>query len=171
MLVWWRGNCPGMAREDDNARERDDAFETSLAGWDRRLAEATDQLDAAAPSAAVWDRISARVDHLEASRATLTVAQEQGVWENISPGVYQKLLHVDAAAGWRSLLVRVEPGGGVAPHGHPMLEECLVLEGEFEIEGQTVRKGDLHLGFPGHDHAALVSRTGALLYIRGAIEQ
>ncbi len=150
------------------SREHDDIDE-AIALWDRRLAEAAPALDAVAPSASVWDRISARVDALEAERDTLTIAADQGVWEPVSPGVRRKLLHVDAAGGWQALLLRVDPGGRVAAHAHAGLEECLVLEGGFEVDGQVVGKGDLHLAFAGRDHRELVSAGGALLYIRTAL--
>lgn len=151
-------------------RDQDDAFREAVALWDRRLAEAGNDLDRAAPSPGVWDRISARVDQIEANRSTLTVAAGDGVWEATSPGVLRKLLHVNADEGWQAFLLKVDPGASVAPHSHSRLEECVVLEGEFEIGGETVRKGDLHLGFPGHDHGLLYSPKGALLYIRGALE-
>ncbi len=157
-------------KHDIDGRDGDPAFEALAALWDRRLAEAGDELDAAAPSPQVWERICARVDHLQASQATLTVPSNEGVWEYFSPGVQKKLLHVDADAGWQAYLMKVEPGAGVGPHSHSQIEECLVLEGGFEIEGAAVRKGDLHLGFGGHDHGALVSPGGALLYIRGQID-
>jgi quercetin dioxygenase-like cupin family protein len=154
-----------MAKQQDE----DDTFNEAVAQWDRRLAEVGEDLDAAAPSPQVWDRISARVDHLETARDTLTIPGDQGVWEASSPGVYRKLLHVDAKAGWRAFLVKVDPGASVPEHPHPALEECLVLEGEFQLGDETVRKGDLHLGFAGRPHAEIVSRTGALLYIRTAL--
>jgi quercetin dioxygenase-like cupin family protein len=146
-------------------QEPDDIDEL-IARWDRRLAQAAGALDAIAPPPEVWERISARVDALELGRATLTVAADRGVWEVISPGVRRKLLHVDAAAGWRAFLLRIDAGGRVPPHSHAGLEECLVLEGGFEVDEQSVRKGDLHLAFAGRDHSELVSPSGALLYIR-----
>ncbi|QUD89824.1 cupin domain-containing protein [Phenylobacterium montanum] len=155
---------------DTDAHDGDPAFEALAALWDRRLAEAGDALDAHEPSPKVWELISARIDHLQASQPTLTVPSSEGVWEYFAPGVLKKVLHVDADAGWQAYLVKIEPGGGVAPHSHSRLEECFVLEGEFQIGGATVRKGDLHLGFAGHDHGALVSPAGALLYIRGQID-
>ena len=156
-----------MAKEQDAGQ----AFEEAVARWDRRLAEAGDHLDAVAPSPRVWERISARVDQLEASRETLTVTSSQGVWEVSSPGVYRKVLHVDAEAGWQAFLLRVEPGARVPPHDHSILEECLVLEGEFQLGEETVRKGDLHLGFAGRRHAEITSPAGALLYIRSALDR
>jgi anti-sigma factor ChrR (cupin superfamily) len=154
-----------MAQDD----EADAAFEARIAQWDRRLAEAGPELDAE-PSPRVWDRVGARIDAIEAARETRTVPAGQGVWELTSPGVRRKLLHVDAEAGWQALLVRVDPGAVVPPHAHPMLEECFVLEGEFEFAGETVRKGDLHLAYPGRDHGPISSRAGALLYIRAALD-
>jgi|HubBroStandDraft_1064217.scaffolds.fasta_scaffold16442_4 anti-sigma factor ChrR (cupin superfamily) len=150
--------------------DEDAAFRALAALWDRRLAEAGAALEAEAPSPQVWDKIAARVDQLEAGRRTRTVAAEDGVWRVSSPGVWRKLLHVDAEGGWQAMLVRIEAGASVPPHAHPMLEECLVLEGEFELAGEAVRKGDLHLAFPGRDHAPIFSRAGALLYIRAAID-
>jgi anti-sigma factor ChrR (cupin superfamily) len=119
------------------------------------------------PSSAVWDKITARIDQLETARDTLTVRAHEGAWATSSPGVSRKLLHVDAE--WQAFLVRIDPGARVPPHGHAILEECLVLEGEFEVGAETVRKGDLHLAFAGHDHLEIVSPTGALLYIRAAV--
>jgi len=157
-----------MAKDEETGDEA--GFTAAVAQWDRRLAEAGDELDAAAPSPRVWDRISARIEQLEAARGTLTVPGDQGIWEVTSPGVCRKLLHVNADAGWQALLVRVDPGAAVPAHAHPMLEECLVLEGEFELAGEIVRKGDLHLAYPGQDHGQIFSRNGALLYIRAALD-
>jgi anti-sigma factor ChrR (cupin superfamily) len=167
---WRTRGFNGLGAVMTNEHDEDAAFTKAVALWDRRLAEAGDALDAAKPSPKVWDRISARIDQLDAERPNLTVPAGDGVWEFSSPGVLRKLLHVDAAAGWQAFLVKVEPGGRVPPHAHALLEECLVLEGEFEIEGETIRKGDLHLAFAGRDHSEIVSRTGALLYIRSALE-
>lgn len=155
--------------DDQSENPRDAAWEKLAAEIDRRLAAAGDSLEAAAPSAAVWDRIAARVDHLESERPTLTVRSQDGVWEPVGDGVFRKLLHVDADGGWQSFMLRLEPGATVAEHGHTMLEECVVLEGAFDIAGETVRQGDVHLAFAGHDHRTLHSPEGALLYIRAAL--
>jgi quercetin dioxygenase-like cupin family protein len=144
------------------------AFKTASALWDPRLAEAGDALEAAEPSPNVWDRISARIDAMNAAEGTLTIPADHGVWEAFAPGVTRKLLHVDEG-GWQALLMRIDPGAEVPPHAHPILEECLVLEGAFELDGESVRKGDLHLAFAGHDHGVIASASGALLYIRAAV--
>ena len=151
--------------------EDDEVFRRLIADWDQRLAEADETLDAAAPSDAVWDRISARIDQLQARRDTLTVPADQGAWEATSPGVWRKQLHVDAGGGWRAMLVRIDPGATLPAHRHSILEECLVLEGAFDLAGETIRKGDFHLGFPGREHRVITSRGGALLYIRAAADR
>jgi hypothetical protein len=164
-VVSAEGGASAFMAKDDDA-----AFSAAVAQWDRRLAEAGEALGAVAPSPDVWERISARIDELHAARDTLTVAADDGVWEPTSPGVLRKRLHIDAEAGWQSFLIRIEPGARVPPHSHAIVEECLVLEGAFEIAGERVAKGDLHLGFPGRDHAEIVSPSGALLYIRSGLD-
>ena len=151
-----------------NDAPRDAEWERLAAEADRRLAEAGD-LDAVEPSPAVWARIAARVDDLDAARPTLTIRSHDGAWEPVSDGVSRKLVYVDAEGGWQSFLLRLDPGARVAEHGHTLLEECVVLDGSFEIEGEFVSKGDVHLAFAGHDHRALYSREGAMLYIRAAL--
>ncbi|HEY3800663.1 MAG TPA: cupin domain-containing protein [Caulobacteraceae bacterium] len=147
----------------------DDAFAALIAQWDKRLADAGAALDAEAPPPALWERISARIDDLEAAHGTRTVGAGSGVWEPTSPGVQRKRLHIDANAGWQAFLVRIDPGATVPAHAHPILEECLVLEGAFELDGQTIRKGDFHLAFAGHGHSDIHSPGGALLYIRASL--
>ncbi|HEY2710577.1 MAG TPA: cupin domain-containing protein [Caulobacteraceae bacterium] len=138
--------------------------------WDARLGEAAPAIEAAAAEPPnLWDRISARIDAVVSARGALTVPSDEGAWELTSPGVRRKLLHVEAEDGWQSVMVCLAPGSEISARDHPILEECLVLEGEVEVGGATIRKGDLHLAFAGHDHGPIVSRTGALLYIRAGV--
>jgi hypothetical protein len=149
---------------------RDPEFAADVARWDSRLATLSADIDPVLPPPALWDRISAAVDQVQRPPASMTIRGDEAQWEAIDLGVYKKRLHIDTAAGWETFLVKVDPGAVVAPHGHPMLEECFVLEGAIEIDGVSIRRGDLHLGFAGFDHAAIYSPSGALLYIRGAID-
>jgi ChrR-like protein with cupin domain len=145
------------------------AFDAAILAWDPRLEDVGDALGAEAPSSKVWERVSARIDELQTARETLTIAANTGVWEPTAPGVSRKLLHVDADAGWQAFFLRLDPGARLAAHDHPILEECLVLEGAFEVAGEEVRKGDLHLAFAGSRHGDIVSPGGALIYIRASI--
>jgi len=55
-------------------------------------------------------------------------------------------------------------------HVHHAMEECLVLEGEFTLGERTLYPGDFELGHTGEQHPAATTRTGVLVYLRGAVE-
>ncbi|MCI3131053.1 cupin domain-containing protein [Phenylobacterium aquaticum] len=137
-------------------------FAASAQAWEAEVSALTPPLAPIAPPPAVWDRIADET----LGPATLTVRAEDGEWEPLSPGVSRRVLHRDPAGGWQAVLIRMAPGATLAAHSHASLEECVVLEGEFEVDGETVRKGDFHLAFAGRDHPAIHSRGSALLYIR-----
>lgn len=67
------------------------------------------------------------------------------------------------------MLVRMMPGGGVDAHSHEREEECFVIEGEIEIGDHCLRHGDMHIAPAGTAHRRILSRTGALLLVRGEI--
>lgn len=117
-----------------------------------------------------WQQVEARIAALVAARPRLTITKDSAVWLSIGPGVLKRQLHVDAAAGWESYFLKLDPGAEMPPHSHSMVEECLVLSGDIEVDGEIAREGELHIAFAGHDHGALTSHGGALLYIRGPLE-
>jgi anti-sigma factor ChrR (cupin superfamily) len=142
-------------------------FARSAADWTQGVAALDPPLEPVAPASDLWDRIQAATS--ETPPATLTVRADGGDWEDLYPGVTRRVMHADRAQGWQAMLIRMEPGSRHPGHGHSMIEECLVLEGEFVVGDLTVRKGDLHLAFPTADHPEIHSPTGALLYIRTAL--
>ncbi len=135
----------------------------------RRTDPAPLAVSATSKGDARWQGIEARVAALKAARPRLTVTRSAEVWLSIAPGVLKRQLHVDAEDGWESYFLKLEPGAEVAPHAHSITEECLVLSGAMEVDGEIVREGDLHIAFAGHDHGLLTSECGALLYIRGPL--
>jgi hypothetical protein len=141
------------------------AFEASATQWSRGV-EALG-LPADPPAAErLWAGLEARLEAVEPAGGTLTVRADEGQWETLFEGVTRRRLYVDPMQGWEAVMVRMTPGSRYPGHGHAGVEECLVLEGEFEFEGLTVRQGDFHLAFPEAGHPEIFSRTGALLYIR-----
>ena len=96
----------------------------------------------------------------------LTIRADAGEWVRLGPKVEMKILRQDRDS--RCFLLRLHPGAVLPPHEHPMDEECFVLEGEAELGGVRVRAGDFHLAPKGVPHGIVRSRTGALLYLRGA---
>ncbi len=97
--------------------------------------------------------------------AHTVLASEEG-WETLGPGVARKLLWSDARRV--SCYYRLAPGADVAGHGHPLAEECLMLEGEVFFGDILLRAGEDQAAPAGTRHGLAHSDTGALLYVRGA---
>ena len=114
------------------------------------------------------DAIKARVlERVRAGRSRfVTVRAEAGNWVEIVPHVHFKLLHDDGRTC--SYLLRLAPGARLPAHGHSTDEECVVLEGSAQLGEAEVRAGDFHLALAGSVHGEITSRTGALLFLRGA---
>ncbi len=146
---------------------RDPGFASRIAFYDSVFAVFGRNSQAVAPSAELWDRIESAIEDDEKSPQTRTIRTAEIAWEPFVPGVERKVLFVDKEAMSSGVLYKVAPGASVGNHGHGIIEECLVIEGAIEVEGLTIRAGDVHLAFPGSRHGPLSSRDGALVYIRG----
>ena len=161
--------APGFDEDAARARIRaSEAFHASAQQWDRAI-KSLDLPSSSPVSSELWARIEARLDAQPASLSTVTVRADDQAWEPLFEGVDRRSLYIDPEQRWEAVIVRMAPGSRFPGHGHSGVEECLVLEGEFEFGDLTVRKGDLHLAFPEVDHPEIYSRTGALLYIRAPL--
>jgi hypothetical protein len=96
-----------------------------------------------------------------------TVRAGEG-WETVAPGIERKLLWV--LGDQRSCLMRFAPGAVVDRHFHRADEECVVLEGTVRIGELELHAGDFHLGREGSDHPVSTTDTGAVIYLRGALD-
>lgn len=148
----------------------DHALSAEINRYQILLSDVEAQEPGVTPPASVWDRIEQAIDDIELSPKTQTVRAASLAWEPFLPGVERKILFVDKAAALSGVLYRVAAGTEVGNHSHGVIEECLVLDGEIEIDGITVRTGDLHIAFPGVRHGPLRSQYGATVYIRGDLE-
>ena len=119
---------------------------------------------------ALLDRVRGRLLRTiadESAQQHATVRAADASWEQVAPGVLRKLLFETAEAV--SSMVRLAPGAVVPGHGHPIDEECIVLEGTLRIGTDLLLlPGDFHVGRRGVPHAAASTDTGALVYLRGA---
>lgn len=110
---------------------------------------------------------------LQRSRAEaaplLTIRADEDTWQPFLPKIRIKVLYEEG--GYLSYLLRLEPGAEIAPHAHPLDEECVVLEGEVRMGDLVVRAGDYHLAPRGTPHGLLRTDTGALLFLRGAVPE
>jgi len=148
----------------------DPAFALEVARFDAVFGVLGDGVAEVKPPAGLWDRIEQTLDDEIAAPGTRTVRASNVAWEAFIEGIERKILFVDAGSGISGVLYRLQAGAGVGMHGHGVIEECLVIEGEIEIGGLTIRAGDMHLAFPGVRHGPLFSPYGAVVYIRGDIE-
>ena len=117
-------------------------------------------------------RLQARIgDDKAAPQQVKSVTADVGEWQPFTPGVKVKLLH--RSDEFQSYLLRLEPGSMLPPHRHPLIEECVVLEGSLRVrstQGEILATpGTFHLAPAGEKHAAIRSDEGALIYLRGAV--
>lgn len=104
----------------------------------------------------------------DADTSHLTITADEGDWQPFSDGVQMKVLREHG--GVLSYLLRLAPGATLPPHRHPVDEECLVLEGLLQVGTRTeVGAGGYHLAHAGALHATIGSRTGATIFLRGAV--
>ncbi len=98
-----------------------------------------------------------------------TIRQDEGVWIEIASGIEKKVLYTDVAEGIQSYLLRLHPGAALPSHEHHKDEECVVLEGSLTMDAVTLSAGDYHLAPKGLTHACTFTKSGALVFIRGAM--
>jgi len=148
----------------------DPAFAARVAFFDDIFSTLDRDMPAVQPPEGMWARIEGAIDDERMAPNTRTVRTADLAWEQYVPGVERKILFVDKEAMSSGVLYRVAAGASVGNHGHGIIEECLVLEGEIDVDGMIVRAGDVHLALPGSRHGPLSSRLGALVYIRGDLQ-
>jgi quercetin dioxygenase-like cupin family protein len=148
------------------SRDTDD----TLATLDDDILRAIADGQAAEPAPAI---ANARIKHrllqrvAQAEARHLTVPAGRDGWQPFQPGVEIKVLH--EADGIMSYLLRLAPGAVLAPHRHPIDEECVVLEGRVCI-GSTLEigAGSFHLAHRDALHAPISTVDGATIFLRGA---
>jgi quercetin dioxygenase-like cupin family protein len=96
---------------------------------------------------------------------------DEAVWEKTPiPGITTRILFVDPPRNQFTALVRMEPGASYPGHVHGGPEECLVLEGELCVGGDTVlRKGDYQRAAGGSRHGVQSTQTGCLLLVTSSL--
>ncbi len=98
-----------------------------------------------------------------------TVRASEGEWVQAMPGALIKILHQDAVTGALAYLARLSPGFAMQGHGHPIEEECLMLEGDLWMGDLHLHAGDYHVASKGVQHGKLRTEHGALVYLKGAL--
>ncbi len=159
---------PGAAQDVAARCEHDEDLSELVAAWRRRLQNLAPAAEAITPPVDLWDRIDEAIAAAPAAAAGgLTIGAAEGIWETVAPGIERKILFFDPDAGMQSSLLRMAKGAVYPAHDHAMFEECLILEGSVRTGSVVLSVGDYQLMPPGVPHAAAVSDTGALMFIKG----
>ena len=139
----------------------------------------------AEPPASAWDHLSAVIEgepkappssaqapkaHQQtieqlAKTSLLTVRKEEGQFQEVAEGIFAKVLFQNERAGTTTYMVKFMPGARTPRHRHPGLEECMVVEGDFQVDGKDLRAGDYHCAMPGSVHERPYSINGATVLI------
>ena len=86
-------------------------------------------------------------------------------WQDVAPGVARRELGIDPATRSRSYMIRMDPGSTLPSHAHVAVEHCYILDGDFEVAGRRMQRGDYHLAPPGTLHDGLRSEGGCVFLI------
>jgi anti-sigma factor ChrR (cupin superfamily) len=117
-----------------------------------------------APAAAVRDRIMARViadgPPVPAGFTFSMAASDQWLPHPVA-GIRMRVLSVNRANGYATLLLDVKPGTRFPPHHHAGAEECYVVSGAIYTCGRRLGPGDFVHADGGTDHGELWTDVGA----------
>lgn len=174
------------AREVEARLAADDQkTEVELRAFEKVVASLSFAAPEAEPSAEAKDKLFARIASekkaatkptyitptmTEALREIWHVRAEEGKWKPYSEGVLMKMLMVDKNKGTITTLLKIEPGAHIVRHRHHGLEECYVLEGDFNIGDQQYGPGDYQYALPGSVHPKIYSNHGALVLLIAPVE-
>lgn len=94
---------------------------------------------------------------------------EEGWVESGLPGITLKVLYADPATDRRTALVRISAGVHYPRHRHVGLEECLVLEGDLNVDKIQLKAGDFVINPDGEVHNDTWTNEGCLLLLTGSL--
>ena len=116
-----------------------------------------------APSAAVRDRIMARVrqdEPLLPRGFVFSLAASDQWLPHPVPGIRMRVLSVNRNNGYATLLLDVAPGTRFPAHHHAGAEECYVISGAVYTWGRRLGPGDFLHADAGTDHSELYTEEG-----------
>jgi anti-sigma factor ChrR (cupin superfamily) len=141
----------------------------------------------APPSAAVWEKLSqliaAEPHCAEAispetltpappeetpqatSPALITIRKEEGEWVEFSEGIFIKPMFQNQQQGTSTYMVKMVPGARFELHRHHGAEECMMIEGDFHVDGKVLGPGDYHCALPGSIHERPYTVGGNLFLV------
>jgi ChrR Cupin-like domain len=103
-------------------------------------------------------------DHQESE----SIMNNESGWVEIQRGVCQKVLWTDGKVSSR--FFRLEAGAQINGYDHPLDEECMLLSGDIFKGDILLQQGDYMLVPAGTGPLDIYSDTGALFFLRGAVQ-
>jgi len=118
--------------------------------------------DVLRPAAALKERLARRIAAETGRAPVLPTASEwrDPEWEEVTPGIFCKILATDGERDRVTMLVRLLPGVSYPAHTHAGVEELHLLDGELWIEDRLLYPGDYNYGTPGGSDQRVYSETG-----------
>lgn len=91
-------------------------------------------------------------------------------WESGEQGTPQiKRLHLDPQRGYRSILVRMQPGDTYPRHRHADVEEVFLIEGDITLNGVVMQPGDYCRAEPGSTHTRISTERGCSFVVLSSV--
>ena len=116
------------------------------------------------PDVTLLERLARRIAQ-DTGREIVRPAASQWVepeWDEVSPGIFCKLLANDTERKRVSMLVRLLPNVEYPPHTHAGIEELHLLEGELWIDDRKLHPGDYNRAEAPTGDKRVWSETGCM---------
>jgi anti-sigma factor ChrR (cupin superfamily) len=123
------------------------------------------------PSKKLRDQLLARIAREPQAQfapppvAHLDIFASEGHWNPLFDGGSCKILFTEPTNGYVTSLLKLEPGKRLPNHHHKGNEQCLIVAGEFAMNGKVYRPGDFTVALAGSDHLGIYTETGGVLLL------
>ena len=162
-----------QAFADDLVIASDEA-RTEVAEFDAVVSQLGFSVAVASPPTDLRDKLMARIADA-AQPATKTgnalhaqhvdVFKNDGRWIPLFEGGSCKILFTEPTNGYVTSLLKLDPGIRLPNHHHRGNEQCMVMAGEFHMNGKLYNPGDFTVALNGSDHLGIITSTGGVLLI------
>lgn len=118
--------------------------------------------DVLRPSASLQERLANRIAAESSSEPVWSADSDwnEPDWEEVTPGIFCKILAMDTERDRVTMLVRLLPGVSYPPHTHAGVEELHLLNGELWVDDRLLRPGDYSYRLKGASDLRVHSETG-----------
>ena len=100
-----------------------------------------------------------------AAHPSITIRRDEGKWLQPYEGLFVKPVFENTKNGTTTFLLKMNPNTKISLHRHYGFEECVVIEGDFHVDGKDLSAGDYHCALPGTVHDRPRTTNGALVLI------